>query len=127
MTPEEFMRLQSMPKQPEPVKTEKPKPRKPKPEKYGVPEAIQKAQEMGLVENPRATILIGGEQDLTVDSKLELLAKGMVFSQLLYMLLFTGILVFVGVLYPYPLNTVIIVMAVAMAVISFWNMRKFRR
>ena len=63
----------------------------------------------------------------TIDEKLELTMKGIIFAVWTMTLLFSGVLVLIAILYEFPINMAIMGIAVIIDIIAIYITRKYMK
>ena len=65
--------------------------------------------------------------EMPILQKVDLIAKGLVYTVWTMTLMLSAVLILVGVLYQFPLNIAIIIMAGGLDVLAFYTMKKYMR
>jgi hypothetical protein len=86
----------------------------------------------GMIKPPKARVPTVQEvmetlqpQGYTADQKTEILGKGLVYVVWVQTLTFAGVLILIAILYTYPLNIIILFMAIAMSLVELWMTKKY--
>ena len=76
---------------------------------------------------PPAPLELAQEPKFDLEDKVSLLAKSQVYIVWVMTMLLSAVLIFVGVLYPFPMNIAVFAVAIGMIGLSMYTMRKYMR